>query len=241
MSLLTVVQNACRAIGKSPPTVVANSNDATILELFVLSSKSGQELARGHDFPELLREATFTGTAAVFQGNIIGIASTAVVANCDYERMIPDTFWNRTQDRRIQGPSTPAEWSQLTAMNNIPDPLRFIIIGKGLYIGPNQGPSSGDSLAFMYFSNKWCESSGGVGQKSWSADTDVGIIPEQILELDLIWRWKQAKGFAYAEDLETAQRAINSYVGAAPGRRLLILGGGSQFNYSVNIPEGNWV
>lgn len=240
MSLLTVVQNVCRAIGKSPPTVVANSNDATILELFVLSSKSGQELARGYDFPELFRETTFSATSAVYQGDIIGLSASALISNCDYERMVPDSFWNRTLVRKIQGPSSPSEWAQLAAMNNIPDPLRFIIIGKGLYVGPNQGPTSGSTMAFFYYSNKWCQTSAGVGQKSWAADTDTGVIPEQILELDLIWRWKQAKGFAYAEDLETAQRAINAYTGAAPGRRLLILGGTSSFNYGVNIPEGNW-
>lgn len=241
MSLLTVVRNVCQAIGKTPPTVVANSNDATILELFVLSSKSGQELVRGYDFPEMLSNAEFLALSAEYQGDIIGLSASAVVANCDYERMVPDTFWDRTIIRKVLGPMTPAEWSQLKANNVIPNPLRFIVIGKGLYIGPNTGPAAGDTLAFMYFSNKWCQSAAGVRQKTWVADTDLGVIPEQILELDLIWRWKQAKSLAYAEDLETAQRAINAYTGSAPGRRLLILGGsGPWFPFGANIPEGNW-
>ncbi len=239
MSLLTVVQNVCRAIGKSPPSVVATSTDAAILELFVLSSTSGQELARGYDFPELLKENSWSATSTVNQSALIGVSASAVVSSMDYERMVPDTFWNRTQDEQYQ-PATNAEWSQWSAVGTIPVPKRFIILNKNLYVGPNTGPTSGDVLAFMYYSAHWCSSSEGVGKRAWSADTDIGVIPEPILERDLIWRWKQAKGLPYAEDLETSERAINKYTGSAGGRRLLMLGGGSTFNYAVNIPEGNW-
>ena len=239
MSLLTVVQNACRAIGQNPPSVVVASSDATVLELYILATKSGQELARQYDWPELLKEASFSATSQVNQGNIIGVSASALISSSDYERMIPDTFWNRTADEKII-PATDSEWQQLIASGSAPITRKFKIIQKQLHIGPVSGPTAGNLMGFFYRSNMWCESSAGTAQRSWAADTDRGIIPEQILELDLIWRWKQAKGRQYGEDMETAERSINRYVGAAPGRRLLMLGGGSNYGYTTNIPEGNW-
>lgn len=238
MSLLTIIQDAAYALGQGSPDVVVTSTDETVLELLALSNTSGEALASDYDFPELKKEATFSATGNVDQGQFLG--SAGVVSDGDYLRMVPDTFWDRTIDRPIIFPVTDSEWAQLSAFNSVPTNKRAIILNRNLHIGPNTGPSSGNTLAFTYYGSKWCASASGTAQSEWAADTDVGIIPERILKLDLIWRWKQSKYLPYAEDLETAERAISSHTGAAGGRRLLILGGQSGYNYVTNIPEGNW-
>jgi hypothetical protein len=238
MSLVSVISNVSLALGQGAVSVVIAATDETTLELLVLANNSGKSLARSSDFPELQKIVSFSATGQVDQGQFLG--SAGVVTDGDYLRMVPDTFWNSTARRPIIFPSTPSEWSVSLAFGTIPVNLLGIILDRNLQVGPVNGPSSGDSLTFMYYGGFWCASAAGTGQAAWAADTDVGIIPENLLELDLIWRWKQMKFLPYSEDLETAEREILSHTGAAGGRRLLILGGRSGYGYVSNIPEGNW-
>jgi hypothetical protein len=210
------------------------SSDTKILEILALSNNSGKDLALKFDFPELSQEATFTTVNNLDQGLL-----TTVVSTGDYLRMIPETMWDRTADQKITGPASPTDWQAMIANSSAGPPYVFRIRNRRLYIGPS-AIASGNTVAFEYYSSFWCETSGGTGLSAWAADSNVGRIPENILELDVIWRWKQAKGFEYAEDLETAGQAIDTYTGAAGGRRLLILGGGSTFTFPINTAEGSW-
>ncbi len=148
MSLLTIIQNTCKAVGKTAPSAAYTSSDTLILEMVALANTSGSELARQYDFPELLREATFSATAVVAQGNLIGNSASALVTNSDYERMVPDTLFNRTADEQISGPIPPSEWAALTSAGSTPVGRSFIIKAGQLYIGPNQGPASNSVIAF---------------------------------------------------------------------------------------------
>ena len=211
-----------------------SSSDTKIQELFALANQSGRSLALQFNFPELLQEATFTSIAALDQGLL-----TTVISASDYLRVITDTMWDRTSVQKITGPASPSAWQALIANNSAGPPYVFRIRNRRLYIGPSI-IAAGHTIAFEYYSSMWCESSVGAGKTAWSADADVGRIPENILELDLIWRWKQAKGLEYAEDLETAGQAIDTYTGSAGGARLLILGGANTFTFPINTAEGSW-
>lgn len=241
MTLLSTVQNVCRKIGKTPPSVVVTSTDATILELFVMANESGDAFAREHDFPELYKQCSFSATSTVFQGQLIN--SSAIVADGDYLRMVPETFWNTSLNSKLVL-SPPAEWSQLQAMASTPYPARWTIIQGGLYIGPVTGPTSPNSCSFYYYSNKWVRSASGTYQTAYQLDTDVAVVPEKLIYLDLVWRWKQAKGLQYGEDMKTAELAIDQYTGSVGGAKKLLLGGGSNMYNPIvggpTIPEGNW-
>lgn len=234
MTLLSTISNVCKAIGLPAPTAVVSSSDTKIQELLALSNNSGKSLALQFNFPELSQEATFASVAALSQGLL-----TTAIPNADYLRIIPDTMWDRTAVQKITGPASPSVWAALIANNSAGPPYVFRIRNRRLYIGPTV-IAAGHTIALEYYSSFWCESAAGAGKAAWSVDTDVGIIPENILELDLIWRWKQAKGLEYAEDLETAGQAIDTYTGSVGGARLLILGGPSQFTFPINTAEGSW-
>lgn len=234
MSLLTIIGNVCKAIGLPTPAAVVSSSDTKVLELLALANNSGKSLALQFNFPELSQEATFLSVAALDQGLL-----TAVITAADYLRIITDTMWDRTSVQKITGPSSPTAWQTLIANHSAGPPYVFRIRNRRLYIGPT-AITAGNTIAFEYYSSFWCESILGAGRAAWSVDSDVGRIPENILELDLIWRWKQAKGLEYAEDLETAGQAIDTYTGSVGGARLLILGGPSQFTFPINTAEGSW-
>ena len=49
---------------------------------------------------------------------------------------------------------------------------------------------------------------------TWQSDSDTTLLPERLLKLGAIWRFKRAKGFDYAEEYRTAQveraKAVNA-------------------------------
>ena len=107
MSLLTMVQNATDSIGIVKPTAVATSADQNVRQLFGLANQELRELARSHDWQNLVKEHTWTAIASEDQGSI------AYPSPNDLDRFIPTTFYNRTRNRIVSGPLTPQEWQDL--------------------------------------------------------------------------------------------------------------------------------
>ena len=74
---------------------------------------------------------------------------------------------------------------------------------------------NGEIVSFYYEKGAWITSSGGAPYNPplWAADTDLTIIPDRIIRLGAIWRWKFSKGLDYAEfqaDYEGALDRISS-------------------------------
>ena len=46
-----------------------------------------------------------------------------------------------------------------------------------MYIEP-EPTTTGETIAFDYYSNAWCQSSGGTAQQRWSADLDTYKLDE---------------------------------------------------------------
>jgi len=241
MSLLTMIGEVRKAMGYSAPTVVMASTDTMILELLAMANTSGQELVDVYDWQELQRQVTFTSTAAYDQGTF----NDDIVTDGDFNRLVNNTLWNRSSIQQASGPITGVEWQQDQAfMAAAPFP-KFRIWRGRLFIGPSvpvgtgSAGTAGDTWAFEYISNNWCQGVSGTGQSEWLADTDTGILDEKLMKLDIIWRWKASKSLEYADDLVTFQDSLNLRMGQTTGARSLYLGGANVI-FPINVPEGNW-
>lgn len=234
MSLLTMMGEVMNILGQPAPTAVASSTDATVLELLAMANRSGRALVNAYNWTEITRQQTFTSTAAFSQGTI----NSAIVTGGDFNRFINNTLWNRSQILQASGPITGVEWQSDQAFSAAsPNPKFRIWLGQ-LYIGPTL-PTAGDTWAFEYISANWCKSAAGVGQSAWAADTDVGILDETLMGLDITWRWKASKSLEYADDLTNFEDAFNQRTGQTTGARSLYLGGANVI-FPINVPEGNW-
>ena len=226
---LQIIQTACRRIGILAPNAVVGSTDPQIIQLLAISEEEGQEQADRYQWESLQQEATFTTVATQVQTTLAAITT-------GFNYIVNDTIWNRSLRRPVYGPKSQQDWQQDKALQLNGPFNAFRIINEVINFYPD--PVAGQSCYFEYISENWV-TTGVTSSPVWVTDADTPKIDDQILILGTIWRWKQAKGRAYGEDLETAERSINRYTGAAPGRRLLILGGGS-YSTTNNIPEGNW-
>jgi len=199
MSLLTIVQNAARALNIAVPSTVIGNSDLNTALLLRLAQEEGDELSRRHDWQGITIEKTHTTLNQVVQTGAIP---------SDYDRLVFDCqIWNRTLSQKYVGPVSPNAWQQLQ-LNLTGGIVGWWRIKAGaLNIYP--APTADQTIAFEYVSKNWIDiAATGSPKATWSIDTDIALIPERLIALGVIWRWKQTKGMAYAEELSTYEREV---------------------------------
>jgi hypothetical protein len=202
MSLLTIIsdpeEGAAVLCGLPSPSAVVGTTDPNVPTLLRLANQEGRELARRHDWQALMVDYTVASLGAELQ--------TALPT--DFERLLPNIeIWNRTLGLKYDGPTDPRKWGQIKGLGlTTGQPGWWRLLGNALYITP--APTAGQTLAFPYISKNWAASSGGTPQAKFAADGDVARIPERLITLGIIWRYKSSKGFDYAEAMSTYEREV---------------------------------
>ena len=231
MSFLTIIQNAATRLGLNSPSAAYTSSDAQIVQLVGLAQEEGKILSRRHPWAVLTKETTFTGTAAA--------AQTGAIPS-DFDRFVEETFYNRTQKREVTGPLSPQDWQFTQAVVASTLVESFRVRGSSILITPT--PNGTDTYAFEYISNQWCESSGGTDQSAWAADSDTGILSEELMTEGVIWRFLRAKGMDYAEQFRTYEMQVADKFAKDGGKRRINMGRRSArgFARAPFVPEGSW-
>lgn len=230
MTLLTMIQGATDRMGISRPTAAVASTDQQIIQLVGLAQQEGKELAKRHSWQAITKEQTFTSVAAETQTSSIP---------SDFDRFIDDTFFNRTEKRKLEGPLNPQQWAFHKSVVATTLVEAFRQRGNDILITPT--PTAGQTMAYEYVSTQWCESSGGTDQSAWAADTDVGLIPEELMTLGIIWRWQKSKGLDYAESFTSYELQVAQAITRDGGKPTLNIGSAPRDGARRPfIPEGNW-
>lgn len=235
MSLLSAAQAVAEEVGLPSPGVVVGSTSKQVKQLLRLINRSGRRLAK-KNWSVLQKEHTFSTVA--------GTASYSLPS--DFERMLDQTAWDRTSYWMLRGPLTPKEWqvkkSALVASATLRSNFRIKAdtrVNK-LFIDPT--PSSIVSMVFEYASDQWVKDSGNTtGKTAYAVDTDIAIISEELIELDVIWRVLARKGYAYAEEKDEAEREIARAYAEDGGAPVLDFGAPHPaLAERLNLPEGNF-
>lgn len=240
MSLLTICQDATDLIsGLNKPSSIVGSTSPDARTLLAHAKRAGTALMRRHTWESLTTEATFVTTASENQGTWGQLGGPGDGTDySDFDRMIPETMWDRTLDRKVVGPLTPQE-RQVFKSNAYSGPYyQFWIQGGSLYIYP--AAPEGNTVAFEYITKNWCQSSSGTGQSTWAADNDTGVLDEGLLTLELVWRVKKAKGWDYAQDFDDCEEEIQKAIAMDGARRTLQMGRRKEFRPGIVVPEGSW-
>lgn len=198
MTLLSIVQDAADEVRATQPATVAANTDPDVQVFLRLLNKSGKALMKSAAWQVLRKEQTLT--------TVSGLEQTGAIPS-DFDRFVPETFWDRTNLRQIAGPITAVEWQGLVASSYTGTQRKFIYRGDSVFIIPAY--SAGSTLAFEYVSQNWCQSSGGTGQTAFAADTDTGILDEELLTLSLIYAYLDSEGQPTAAK---AERDLNNYL-----------------------------
>lgn len=235
MSLLTVIQAVAVSLGLPVPQAVVASTDSQTLQLLQIANEEGKELSKTYPWQNITKESTFLTVGAESQGSILTVAGT------DFNYIINETIWNRSLRRPVFGPLNNQQWQQMKA-SNITGPWNQFRIRQNLIIFLPV-PAVGQTCAFEWISKNWVsDSTGATFFPAWHADSDIGMLDEDLMTLGIIWRWRQIKGYEYAEDFAKYERQkadAQARDGSKP--RLSVGDGGLDIYPGVIVPAGNWM
>ena len=74
-----------------------------------------------------------------------------------------------------------------------------------------------------------------MAKETFSQDNDTFALPERLLTLGLIWRYRSQKGLDYSEDLATYGNALAQEQNNDKGARVMRLGDRSSFPGAAQI------
>lgn len=180
-----------------------------------------------------------------------GVASDLIFARdtyelpSDFDRYTSNTWWDRTNHWMLIGPqSAQADQWQRSGIVTTGPRKRWRQIGRKPTCyrlwPPPTATSVPEALVFEFISNGWVEHIDGTFGDSFTADTDVPLINEQMFILGIKWRMWQIKGFAYA----ALQQEYNDFVNrekARDGGMPDLWMGRRRFGYlitSANVQDG---
>lgn len=231
MTLLTTINDVQRLCSLAvTATIVADGQEEQNI-LFALARTAAKSIARRHEWPQLKEEHTFTATTgATLQTN--GKPS-------DFDRLVDDAFWNRTTNRKLAGVTTSPEWQALNGLpvNTLIDQL-YMLRRNGLHIWP--APGAADSMFYEYIVNTPVQDTLSAYKTNFTADTDTFVLSEELLKLELVWRWKKTKGLDYSEDMRDAELLIEGEINATRGKRSVHIAAEPWSLDDGNILESNW-
>lgn len=232
MTIATIVANATDriAVALGGTSVFSNPGE-TARQMRALANQEGKELMRRGTWEKLTKEVTFTAIAQEEQ--------TGVVPS-DYDHMLNETFYNRTQKRQVVGPLSPKEWQEQKSILATVLYDSYRIRGGSILMIPV--PAAGDIYAFEYISNEWVLNTDDQPLTAFSADTDTSILDEELITLGVIWRFLKAKGFDYAEAFRTYELQVSQALGRDGSKRTVNFA--QRVDYGrpryPGIQDGNW-
>jgi hypothetical protein len=110
------------------------------------------------------------------------------------------------------------QWDYFMNHMSTTTPGYWIVLGGELQVMP--APSSGVVHSYYYISRNCVSGS----QAAFTADTDTFLLPERLLTLSIIWRWRASKRLEYAEDMRNFEIAFGEETATDKGSRILIAG-----------------
>lgn len=236
MTLLSIIKDVSEDIGLTAPTTVVGNTDKKVVQLLQMAQREGRQLGDRYAWSAMLKETTFTQSAAADQGVIQG----TIVSDSDFDYIVNDSMWNRTTQLPILGPLGARDWQALQAFPVTGPYPQFRIQGGKIFFSP-VGENATDTIAFEYKSKNWCESAAGTDQSKWQADTDAGLLNEELMTLGIRWRWFQRKGLDYAEDFNMYESRVADAMARDGGKRNLRLDAGRDDRIpGIFVPQGSW-
>ncbi len=240
MSLLTVIQNAAKELGLASPSTAYANTDPLVVQLVALANRAGKQVRDAFYWPQLLVEATVT----------LVDATASYSLPTDYNYPVMETYWDQVGYLPLLGPLSPGEW-QAWQQGITPAPNRPMFRVKGfgsnkIYIIPTPtAAEAGNTLIYEYQSKYWLAGSGGSTptKEAFTADTDVIFLREDLLELDIIWRWRRAKWLDNGSEQQEALNAWRREATAKQGAETIKLGSGGRTRFlgPENVPDThNW-
>lgn len=208
MTVGSAMKAAALRVAGYRPAAFFGSTQNLEMELSDLVNEVAQDVAKYQDWQALTKIAEYGGNGSV----------TTYALPDDYDRM--------TQTAMIQSDSWFCGYYPYTDMN------AFIydsesgfsgIVGAWIMYG-NQihiSPAPSDTIRYPYQSKNWAIAENGNRKAEFTDDDDQFVLPERLLTLGLVWRWRDNKGLEASGDEEAFIKALDEYAAKDGGTKII--------------------
>ncbi len=209
MTVLSVCQEAAVELSQTEPTTLFSTTDKFAKELRVQANESAVAIAEAYDWQKLTVRGTVTGDGS----------DASFELPTDYDRMALKTnLASSASNLDLVKATDLDQWDYFQNHGSSTVPGYWIVLGGELQINP--APATGVVHSFYYISKNVVTG----GQTAFDADSDTFVLPERLLKLSIIWRWRASKRMEYAEDMQNFEIALSKAVTKDKGSRILVVG-----------------
>ena len=191
MTVLSVCQNAYRRLFGTRPSSFFSTTDDTLLQFAEIANESARDIMKAAEWQALTGLCTFgcDGTTVAFD--------------------LPSDFDRLQKDVRVHLASLITPLLQYTTADAfLYDQLRlgvsavgrWIMLGGQMNVYPAQ--KAGDSIEFYYQKNTIVRTGGTTPATEFTTDADTFVLPERLLQLCIIWKYREHKGLPYDEAMQ---------------------------------------
>lgn len=196
-TILEIAQSVAPKIGIATPQMLFSSTDQTAVELASLANELAERIVRAHDWSAIKIIASFAGD---------GVTASFPVPT-DYIRMPKDgQVWSTRLMAPLLHIHSTDDWLRLIVRNFGSVTGAWTILGGVMQFKPALAVA--ESAQFVYVSGNAIKPATGANKARFTTDTDSFLLGDRLLELHLIWEWRQRKGLSYGEDMATAEAAL---------------------------------
>lgn len=230
---IAIAKEFCARTAQTPPTALFSSFDDGYLQLAALMNEGIDDLTNRHIWGMLQRECLVTTVAAEDQGDL------ATLAPYGFLFIVRNEIYDRTVNLKLNGPISSSVWQAMKAAHMGGALIQWRVQNNHLMTYPV--PAAGHILAFEYASNFAVTTSTGTPQSTFTADTDIFLLPDRLMHAWLRWRWKAEKGLVYTEEFRIYETLVNQAASQDNNGRTLDMSPDDAAGPGIFIPAGSWV
>jgi hypothetical protein len=244
MTLLTLCNNVLSETGFPQLSSIVGNTDPQAVQILALANRALRSVSREYDWRTLETDYTI---------NVV--AGTSVYAlPADYYKMAMPSLYDSEQYFTLKGGMDVQRWQQARfgMLTPVIWPQGFRIVAEPVFdpeepptnlgkyaIALAYEPTANTSVQLIYYSSNLAFDSTDQEDQAatYIADTYKSKVPEDYVELDLMWRFRRAKGLDFSAERAERDTTLKSEYAksVAPGD---IPVGGPAWDYPYpNVPE----
>ena len=185
MTLLSIANSVADETKGPRPETIASNTDPAAQNILRLINKVGSRLQKSFAWNILTKESTVTAG-----GSETLIAAASLPG--DFDRIIPETFWDRGTNNLISGPVSAVEWQGLKVQTYDSQNKKYRYRSGDIITSP--AVASGSTCAFEYVSTQWVRKADGTAKSSMTIDTDYTVLSEELMIYGTVFEWLDAEG-----------------------------------------------
>lgn len=196
-------------MGRRPSTFFGASGQFEA-EMTDLANEVAQDVCQYQDWQGLIRLATITGDGT----------QTGFDLPTDYGRMLLNSDVQDTNNWAwgYHGFTDINEFLYFEERGFLGHPGGWIIYDNQLRFQP--APTAAATARFPYITKNYALDTSTAPKAAFTADTDNFVLPERLLTLGLVWRWRENKKLDATGDQEAFIKALDEYAVKDGGSRV---------------------